>query len=262
MTPTQRTHKRGEGACEWCGDLFSKTPRGKPYRFCSRDCGVRGRGGPTRRAMVAKACAVCGRGYEIKSSHAIGSKYCSNKCKVSAIDHSGVSNPNFKGGGQRVCEGCSAMYVSYNKARRFCSEECGWANAPEESVRNGRRGYDAELKCCSELSSRGMTALRSAASRGPFDVVAFGMDGAISIQVKRTKDPSRRRHPKVVKEIAVLGAPVTEANRKQLWCWVDRKGWFVVDIKPDGSTIEGWGLDWVGLPPVIQGELNVMRDVS
>lgn len=267
-SPTQRSkaylEKQGYrvaiGTCQHCGSGFVKAPRGKPYKFCSRFCAVRGRGGGTKRQKLGRFCVVCNQYFEVQKSKSKNAVYCSNECRISKIDHNGVKNPNFKDAGSRTCEGCGKGYRSYVKTRRFCSVECGWNNAPEEGMKNGRRGYDAELRCCSELSSRGYSAYRSAASRGPFDVFALGSGGAVCVQVKRTKDKSRRRQKKAVDEIALIGAPVSEHNRKQMWCWVDRTGWFVVDIQSDGSRKEGWGLDWLGLAPVIQHEINTMRD--
>lgn len=270
MTPTQRTLKKlrsegymaavVEGRCEWCGCHFLKPRRGKPYRFCSRSCGVRGRSGPTKRRRVELTCATCNRHYELKASHAATSVYCSVECHRLGRDMSGNRNPNWKDSGRRTCDACGGEYKSYVKSRRYCSEKCGWDNAPGESMANQRRGYDAELKCMAELNSRGYLAFRTAASRGPFDVYAIGEGGVICVQVKRTKDPSRKRHRKAVEAISKVGAPASEHNRKQMWCWVDRKGWFAADIQPDGTVKEGWGIDWLGLNEPISPELELIRD--
>lgn len=213
-------------------------PRGKPYKFCSRTCAVRGRTGISRRNRVVLNCKKCGRKYERKESAAGKSFYCSFKCLIADRDIGGLRNPNFKNAGWRRCEGCGSAYRSYSKTRRFCSALCGAAAQGEQAVANQRRGYDAELRCMEVLSDHGFIVFRSAASKGPFDVIAIGSGGLYLIQVKRTKEISRRRFPGVVRDLQKFDLPAT-ANM-QIWCWVDRTGWYVIDILRDGTTHERW----------------------
>jgi Holliday junction resolvase len=125
---------------------------------------------------------------------------------------------------------------------------------------NQRRGYDAELKVMHELDSRGYIAIRSARSRGPFDVFGLGEEGALCVQVKRTKNESLRWQKAEIQKMMKFRAMQRPTNRLFLWCWVDRKGWFIQELFKDGSTVHGWGLDWINMAPVIQHKIDLTRD--
>jgi Holliday junction resolvase len=226
------------GVCEYCGMPFVKAHRGKPYRFCSRACGVRGRSGPTQRNQVRMKCRKCGKKYEIKASHAGKSLYCSMRCLFASRDIGGIKNPNFKNSGLRVCEGCGCTYKTYDKARRFCSANCSHTESAGITVKNLRRGNDAELRCAETLDDHGFAVLRSARSRGPFDVFAIGQTGIYLIQVKRSGSAGRRFQRKTIRELTAITVPATA--HKQIWCWVDQRGWFITDILSDGATYSRW----------------------
>lgn len=102
---------------------------------------------------------------------------------------------------------------------------------------NQRRGYDAELRCAELMSDHGFIVFRSAASKGPFDIIAMGDGGTYLIQVKRTKEAARRRFPSVAKELR--GIKTHQMMHKQIWCWVDRRGWYITDVHEDG-VVERW----------------------
>jgi hypothetical protein len=106
---------------------------------------------------------------------------------------------------------------------------------------NQRRGYETERKCFFELESRGFLAFRSAASRGPYDIFAVGDGFCLFIQVKRTKHRENRAAPRFVRAMRAAVPEVSEINRKQLWTWVDREGWFVVEIGVEHEFAH-WGL--------------------
>jgi hypothetical protein len=80
--------------------------------------------------------------------------------------------------------------------------------------------------------------MRSAASKGPFDVVGLGSNGSYFVQVKRTKVEARKKFPRVVEELHALKMP--KNNFKQIWVWVDKKGWYFIHIHEDGTTDEWW----------------------
>jgi hypothetical protein len=58
--------------------------------------------------------------------HQLRKTYCSSSCM--AIDYktrlSGKNNPHFKNAGLKVCEYCNKEFNSYQKERRFCSQDC------------------------------------------------------------------------------------------------------------------------------------------
>ena len=96
---------------------------------------------------------------------------------------------------------------------------------------NLKRGADAERKCCQDLKAKGYLATRSAASKGIYDVIGISNEEILLIQVKRTKVKARRLFPKVVKQLKEALAPTAKCIRKQLWCWVDKDGWYIKDIE-------------------------------
>lgn len=231
------------GVCELCGTGFTKPGRGKPYRFCSRECGVRGRLGATRRAKVTLECVACKRPYEVQHKQILLSRYCSRKCKDKHQKKVivGTANPNYRHGGIRTCEACGKTYISRDKHRRYCGAMCSWPSAASEGMANQRRGYETELKCMDRLENDGYMAFRSARSRGPFDVFALAKGGILLVQVKRTKIPGRKRHASELEKLRKVDLPLQCV--KQLWCWVDRQGWFFIHMYPDGSTDEWWEKD-------------------
>jgi hypothetical protein len=227
--------------CGVCGVNFTKPPRGKPYKFCSRACGVVGRSGPTRKSQVTVQCEFCRKGYSIRQSHALFTKYCSKACMTAGRDIKGTSNPNFKNAGVRKCEACGGEYRSYNSSRRYCGIECSWISSASEAMKNYRRGYSAELACRSLLAKHGFVALRSPASKGMFDVIAIGDGGTYLIQVKRTKTEARKKFTSLVKQLSET--KFRPPHHIQVWVWIDRKGWYITHVIPGGEPESFWMLD-------------------
>lgn len=88
-----------------------------------------------------------------------------------------------------------------------------------------RRGYLAERKAVAELAKEGFMAFRVAGSKGPFDVVAVGEKVRL-IQVKRARPGKEREALREGKrEVAAL----PEGVAREVWVWVDRKG-FVKEV--------------------------------
>ncbi len=96
---------------------------------------------------------------------------------------------------------------------------------------NTRRGHDTERKCAQELKELGYDVIRSAASKSVWDIIAIGADDIRLIQCKRTKKHVRSAAaPKsVLAEMREAPAP-NGCVSKQLWTWVDRKGWVVTTV--------------------------------
>ena len=84
--------------------------------------------------------------------------------------------------------------------------------------------------CVHELVGRGYHVSRSAASRGAYDVIAIGEKDILLIQVKRTKSSLRKAQSKDIEDLRKAKAPVDSIVKKQLWCWVDRKGWHITNV--------------------------------
>jgi Holliday junction resolvase len=95
-----------------------------------------------------------------------------------------------------------------------------------------RRGYLVELKALCELKKRGYFPFRTAKSGGPFDIGGIRGHEILLLQVKREKKPSSNPIKKYAKDIERLrGLPVPDCVRKEMWIWVDRKGWKRVVVK-------------------------------
>jgi Holliday junction resolvase len=102
-------------------------------------------------------------------------------------------------------------------------------------MKNGRRGYDSERALFIIFADAGCLPFRSAASKGPYDlIIAMNSGLTLFVQVKRTLEHSRRWHAKTVRELMgtepLWGIGESLVTwRKQVWCWVDRDKWYVTD---------------------------------
>ena len=70
-------------------------------------------------------CKTCSK--EAKATvHQMRKTYCSSACM--ALDYktrlAGENNPRFKNASIRICEHCNKQFNSYQKERRFCSNDC------------------------------------------------------------------------------------------------------------------------------------------
>jgi Holliday junction resolvase len=89
-----------------------------------------------------------------------------------------------------------------------------------------------ELKALHELKKRGYTAFRTARSGGPFDIGGIRGREILLLQLKREKKPSSNPIKKYAKDIERLrGLPVPDCVRKELWIWLDRRGWRRIPVK-------------------------------
>jgi hypothetical protein len=63
-------------------------------------------------------------------------------------------------------------------------------------------------------------------------VIAVGAAEILLIQVKRTKGktPSAIFPKRFIAQLLKATAPISYVVRKQLWTWVDRNGWHILDI--------------------------------
>ena len=205
-------------------------------KFCSRACGVLGRKGITRKASATNnaQCGYCGKTLYRKPSNLKRNKivYCSLTC-CSMHRKSrflGSANPNYRNAGHRRCEGCGMAYKSLVVNRRFCGIKCSQRLQHNEYLTNLRRGLEAEKRCMAELKSQGYSVFLSAASRGPYDVIALNENHALLISVKRTKSYYRRSLPIARRALLKAIMPMNGHFRKQLWCFVEGYGWVITEM--------------------------------
>lgn len=235
MSPTQRSLTELR-KCEHCGFAFK--PKRKSHRTCSRTCGVQIRGGKRKITSLLVPCNQCGTKFKIGAHRHANTKnhFCSRLCygDWKSKHATGRLNTNFRDAGHRKCEGCGNSYHSYNKQRRFCGVQCSQELASSLGLSNVCRGNEAELICGQMLNWLGYHVMRSKASRGTFDLWAVGCGEVLFVQVKRTRDYSRRFAPKYIREITgSLCYRQTPLVRKQLWSFVDegpRMGWYILDL--------------------------------
>jgi len=89
-------------------------------------------------------------------------------------------------------------------------------------------GYMAERRARHTLEGWGYNVLRSAGSKGPFDLIAFNRKEFVLIQIKVcpfSKMPAFGTLKRQIKEIA---AP--DNCEKQLWVWEKSRGWHYFKI--------------------------------
>jgi len=89
-----------------------------------------------------------------------------------------------------------------------------------------------ERRCAQELKLLGYDVVRSAASKSIWDLVAIGSNDIRLIQCKRTlRNIKSATAPKaVILDMHKAPAPDTKQVRKELWTWVDRKGWTITIV--------------------------------
>jgi len=96
-------------------------------------------------------------------------------------------------------------------------------------MRSYQRGYTLELKAVKELREAGYIAVRTAGSRGPFDIIALGPSGVRLIQVKRV---SRQSFVTLLKEAKkeLEQVPSLYGVSREVWFWEAGKGWVVKEL--------------------------------
>jgi Holliday junction resolvase len=97
---------------------------------------------------------------------------------------------------------------------------------------NYRRGYLVELRALRELEGMGYSTFRSAKSGGPFDIGGTKETEILLVQAKREKEPSGDPTAKYSEDIRRLRElPTPSCARKELWIWMDRKGWRKIEVR-------------------------------
>jgi|SRR3990167_411990 len=106
--------------------------------------------------------------------------------------------------------------------------------------KNYARGRSSEYRCIQDLENKGYYAVRSAGSHSQFDVIAIRKQLVLDmkcIQVKRIKKiTSIKQLERMLKtledsfreELDKITLP--KGISKELWVYVDRKGWHVIVV--------------------------------
>jgi Holliday junction resolvase len=83
-------------------------------------------------------------------------------------------------------------------------------------------GRDAEIRARKILESWGYTVIRSAGSKGPFDLVAFNDRIFFLVQVKSCQVGKIPSFEKVKRDLAKI--PVPPNCEKHVWVWEKKTG--------------------------------------
>jgi Holliday junction resolvase len=89
-----------------------------------------------------------------------------------------------------------------------------------------RRETYYERKAMHELIKEGYLVIRSTKSSGIFDLWALNQNELKLLQIKATK--SNDTFTKLIKELEKVIVPAFCS--KELWIWIDRKGWNKIKI--------------------------------
>ena len=177
--------------CKYCGKTIGPSKdRSYNKKYCSLACAHKGR---TAKNTAKCKCLECGEEFVVKKSWVKrgGGKYCTTRCYVKSMERSmaGSKNPNYKGG----------------KSRR------GGAGSPK-SYRKGQRN---ERKTRKRLEADGYTTIRSGASKGIWDILAYNECEWRVIQVKTNGPPRPSETETIHNEI------VPANTTKEIWVWYD-----------------------------------------
>jgi hypothetical protein len=220
--------------CIVCGREFF--PAHKHYMTCSRKCGCKIRRGPSRTFRLSVACDTCGKIVRVNAFRRAHSKnlFCSQECRgrFKVTQYAGERNPNFRNAGWKICVGCGAKFKSYHSERKFCGVDCGHSYQKSHPMGAVTKGRNTELLAEHHaVAHMGYSStLRMSGSRGPFDIVAIGVNGVAFIQVKHTvrthaKAGIRPRDIEYLKKVA--GGP---RIYREFWVFVEGEGWRITRI--------------------------------
>ena len=103
--------------------------------------------------------------------------------------------------------------------------------------KNYIRGRTKEYQAKNELENQGYLVTRSAGSKGVYDLWAVDSRNLKLIQLKRSKKTLTPAQLEVVFKDAIESMRgiyhLPDIAQKELWVWLDRKGWLKFRIKDD-----------------------------
>ena len=209
--------------CPVCGKAFH--PSRKEYKTCSWQCGARIRKGKTAYNRITISCDYCGKSFSISQARykRYQHHYCSTACYYLAKKENmkGKKNPNYKNGPiAKICPSCGKEFYTYSKNQKHCSYKCS------RQFNLLKKGRKFEWKARKELELQGYTVMRSAGSKGAFDLIAFNESSIRLIQIKSTNNLKSSLEALFRDDLKrVKGCPAPPDATKELWCWRARKGW-------------------------------------
>ncbi len=183
------TNKIPEKKCIICGKLYipERKSRWEKSKYCSLDCLNKSK----FKGKYIK-CKICNKEVWTEPSE-IKKKYCSKKCHNIALARTskGKNNPNWKDG---IC-------VTPKKLAGVGKGNAGY-----------RKGKYYERKTRKILEKEGYYTIRSAASKGVWDIVAIREDNVKLIQVKAGTSARKKQEIENMRQFKV---PIYVS--KELW---------------------------------------------
>ncbi len=89
-------------------------------------------------------------------------------------------------------------------------------------------GYRAENRARNELRSRGYLVVRSASSKGPFDLIGICVEHVLGVQIKVVPTGMVPSVEKLKVELAAVPAP--KSMKIEIWLWEQERGWHYYQV--------------------------------
>lgn len=198
MINTAAKGTRKEKACVFCNAIFKPRKGRESQEYCSIECKHKDFYNKNKRQ-----CPVCGIVFKAKNWGDRGfQKYCSFKCKAKGWENQV----------ELICENCGEKFTVKKciaDKRKFCSKKCYGINKSKtqggkrnpawkggisrhtlgSGKNTSRKGRYYENLARRELEKAGFYVVRSAASKGIWDLVGMNADFIILVQTKVTRIP-------------------------------------------------------------------------
>jgi len=208
---------------------------------------------PHKRYLVTGMCERCGKGFiKVAISRTKTFRFCSLECNRAVFvkrstESCGEKNSRWSGGKFRLtCRTCGVEFERYRRGTgllaKYCSAGCASKSQGAKNwLVNMRARINYERELSDFLEGFGYQCLRSAGSRGPFDLVAINRNSFRVIQVKSTYDFQRKGNWNVFYRAALemLALPHPPNMTKELWVRVLHRGWRYVVLEDCEPTKEG-----------------------
>jgi len=102
--------------CEQCGEQMAPGTRGRPKRWCSKDC----MGLSKRKMKDETACWDCGKQLVVSGTAGHPKRYCDRKCAQSLR----IRREQESRDRSLVCEVCKSPFLCENRRAKYCGAEC------------------------------------------------------------------------------------------------------------------------------------------
>jgi len=219
--------------CVICGKEILKSKK----KTCSKECLLLLKEKKLKNSFIEETCIMCGDKFEKKFYS--NKKTCSHKCLKDylSFQRKGEKNSNYKdgikmNGVKKKCQNCGKEFTAYRKGAVFCSKECSGQDSTHTKF-----GRLKEREAAIFLRKNGYYVMKSAASLGVFDLIAFNKTDMFLIQVKSTRIMLKASSfMSDFRKMQKVEAPIW--CKKMLWLWQfgSRTGWEYYD--EDGIAID------------------------